>query len=161
MRRLLAHLAIAFCTFGISVFLTNICNWFSNEKIPAQAVRISPTISGAGDTELLRIYEEYAAAQTRHDRAFFERVESDDFVLFYSDGRRYSRSADLDLLNSSPTEIVYEIENLSIQTFGNAAVVSGRMTATYKDKYQHSWRWVDVCRKKDGQWQIVSTTQFD
>ncbi|MGH9907885.1 MAG: DUF4440 domain-containing protein [Pyrinomonadaceae bacterium] len=44
---------------------------------------------------------------------------------------------------------------------GDAAIVTGRITATYSDGHANSWRWIHVCLRRDGRWQIQSTTQFD
>jgi ketosteroid isomerase-like protein len=108
---------------------------------------------------LFEIYRDYAAAQTNHDQGFFERVEANDFRLFNADGKTLSRSEDIQWLNDSPTGIVYTRDDLNVEVHGNAAIVTGRMTATYNGGYSVSWRWIDVCLKRGGRWQIQSTTE--
>ncbi len=164
MRKLIFHLAVALITFSLSTFLTKIWNMPPRAESPRQTVHTLPSNSNqlvsSDEPELLDIYNKYAAAQTRHDRAFFERVEADDFRLFAED-RSYSRSEDIELMNSSPADLVYQIEDLKIESQGDAAVVSGRMTATDGHGEVDSWYWIDVCVRRGHSWQIVSTTQAD
>ena len=165
MRKLVLHLAIACSTFGVSVYLTNIWNSLGRAGMPAQTLQhpvseSDPTVL-TDEPGLLEIYRDYASAQTNHDLAFFERVEADDFILFPPDGKTLSRTEDIQLLNSLPTDVVYKIDDLNIEKHGDAAVVTGRMTATHADGYNDSWRWIDVCVRRGGRWQIQSTTQLD
>jgi hypothetical protein len=108
---------------------------------------------------LLEIYHDYASAQTNHDRAFFERVETEDFVLFLRDGKTLSRTQDIELLNSEGTDIDYKLDDLNAEIYGDAAIVTGRISATYSHGYSYSWRWIDVCVRRGSRWQIQSTTQ--
>lgn len=165
MHKLVLHLAIACSTFGVSAYLTNIWNSLGRADMPAQTLQrpvseSDPTFSTA-EPGLLEIYRDYASAQTNHDLAFFERVEADDFILFLPDGKTLSRTEDIQLLNSLPTDIVYKHDDLNVQIHGDAAIVTGRITATHSDGYSGSWRWIDVCLKRGGRWQIQSTTQFN
>ena len=164
MPKLFLHLAVACITFTVSTHFTKIWSARGRGQLPKQSVQSPPSNSNqtisSDDPELLDIYNQYAAAQTNHDRAFFERVETDDFRLF-TDDRSYSRTEDIDLMNNSPADLVYTIEDLKIESHGDAAVVSGRMTATNKSGYKNSWRWIDVCVRRAHGWQIVSTTQAD
>jgi ketosteroid isomerase-like protein len=165
MRKLVLHLAIACGTFAVSSYLTNIWNSLGRADTPAQIVQpqvfeSDPRVSIA-EPGLLEIYRDYASAQTNHDVAFFERVETDDFILFLSNGKTLSRTEDIQLLKSLPTDIVYKHDDLNVQIYGDAAIVTGRITATYSSGYSHSWRWIDVCRKLGGRWQIQSTTQIN
>jgi ketosteroid isomerase-like protein len=162
MRKLVLHLAIACGTFGLSVFLSSIWNWPRPADIPIQTVYVRDADPIVSKTEpgLVEIYRDYASAQTKHDIAFFERVEGDDFILF-SRGKAFSRAEAIQWLKSLPTNIVYKLEDLNVEIHGNAAVVTGRMTATYRDGYSSSWRWIDVCVRRGGRWQIQSTTQID
>jgi hypothetical protein len=65
------------------------------------------------------------------------------------------------LLNSFPTDTVYKHDDLNIKIYGEAAIVTGRITATQNSGYSDSWRWIDICRRRGGRWQIQSTTLID
>jgi hypothetical protein len=164
MRKLALHLAIAFTTFAASASLTNIWKSLTVRDVPSETLQLpvvevdrSVAIDEPGLTEIFR---EYGAAQTRHDRAFFERVETDDFMLFTADGETLTRSEDIQAMNSSPTNIVYELNVEKVEMSGNQAIVTSRVTMTQGD-YTETWPAVDVCLKRAGRWQIRSTTEFD
>jgi len=53
------------------------------------------------EQQLLEIYREYGPAQTRHDRAFFERLETDEFMLFLG-AEHLSREQDIRQMEKSP-----------------------------------------------------------
>lgn len=165
MRKLVLHLLIACSTCGVSVYLTNIWDSLGRADMPAQAFERSVSQSdwpgSTAEPGLREIYRDYASAQTNHDLAFFERVEADDFILFTSTGKTLSRSEDIQWLNSLPTGIVHTQDDLKMEIHAQAAIVTGRITATYSGGYSDSWRWIDVCLKRGGRWQIQNTTQVD
>lgn len=181
MRRVVFHVAIACCTFAFSVLLSSIWNWGVGTDTPGprlyvrDAVSVSTTDAvvslepgvwtaqprlAAAEPELLDIYRGYAEAQTNHDIEFFKNVEAEDYVLF-SDGKTMSRSETIEWLKNSPSFVFYTLDDVNIKIYGDAAVVTGRVTATYHNGAMNSWRWIDVCVKRDGRWQIQSTTQLD
>jgi len=164
MPRILLHLAVACLTFTVGTHLTRILNARVGKQPPCQTREARLTQASlpysTADPQLLDIYANYAAAQTRHDSAFFERVEAEEFRLF-ADGRSYSRSEDIELMNSSTADLVFKTEDLKIEMRGDSAVVSGRMSATDSHGDVQSWDWIDVCVKNQHGWQIISTTQPD
>lgn len=165
MRKLVLHLAIVCSTFGVSVCLTNLWNALraadlSIPTLPLPVSKDAGTVSSA-EPGLVEIYRDYDSAQTNHDSAFFERVETDDFVLFPADSKPLSRTEDIQLMNSGATNIVYQSDDVKMEVHSNTAIVTGRMTATHGDGYSYSWRWLDICVKRHGRWQIQSTTQLD
>lgn len=160
MSKFLLHLAVAAVTFTFSTHFTKTWNSFLKRRFAVEAAQSLPRPEAPSgliaESELRNIYSSYAEAQTKHDRAFFERVEAKEFKLF-TEGRAYSRSEDIDFMNSD--DDVYSIEDLQIRGYGNAAVVSGRMVATDSRGGVASWNWIDVCVRDDHGWQILSTTQ--
>src|SRR6266446_2441607 len=139
MRKLVLHLLIACSTFAASTSLTSI--WNSSGRADMSGQRFQPPVSESEGTfstaeqGLLEIYRDYASAQTNHDLAFFENVEADDFILFLRQGKSLSRTEDIQWLNSSPTDIVYTHDDLKMEIHGNAAIVTGRITARYSGGY--------------------------
>jgi len=160
MRKIFLHLGLATGMFIVSSQLTRVWRVGTPNPLPCEIPTPAVPVKSTGAAKLLDIYRDYAAAQTKHDRDFFERVEDEEFRLFAPWGT-YSRTEDINLLNGDPSDMVYAIEDLKIQDKGDAAVVSGRMKATYGHGNVASWPWVDVCVKRDGRWRIVSTTQLD
>jgi hypothetical protein len=162
MRKLALHLAIACTTFAASTFLTNIWKALTLPEAPAETVQI-PEVQQTvlvAEPELLEIFREYGPAQTRHDRAFFERVETDDFRLFTADGQALTRSEDIEAMNASPFDIVYQLEVQKIEVLGDIAVVSSTMSFT-QGSSSVAWPSLDICVKRNGRWQIRSSTEFE
>jgi hypothetical protein len=160
MRKLFLHFAVACITFSGSTHLTKIWKPRGRAAVAKQTVQLLSSATAAAESQLLDIYREYGAAQTRHDNAFFERVEAEEFKLF-ADGRTYSRAEDIKLMDSSSTDEVYEIDDLNVEMKGDGAVVTGRMTLTNSNGYRDSWRLIDVWIRLGHGWQILSTTQID
>jgi FAD/FMN-containing dehydrogenase len=168
MRSLLLHLSVACLTFAVSSELTKAFRAKSPNPLPFEfranrpAINTMPSepVTSVGEVNLSDIYRDYAVAQTRHDEGFFQRVEDEDFRLFTSWGS-YSRSEDIEIMKGESPDIVYKIEDLKIETKGEAAVVTGRMVSIDGGGNTHSWRWIDICVKRNDRWRIISTTQPD
>jgi|GEM_PF-2591020 len=164
MRKLVFHLTIACATFAFSTSLTNV--WRSltqSDTASSQPVHL-PDLDAPAQTadegELLRLYQEYGPAQTRHDQAFFERLETDDFILFVGGGEALNRTEDIKAMNDSPADIIYRLEPQKIEVHGNTAIVTSTMTTTQQGSSE-SWQSVDICVKREGRWLIRSTTDIE
>jgi hypothetical protein len=164
MRKLVLHLAIACATFAFSTSLTNIWRSLTQADVPpAQTVQLAdlePLSRPADEAELLALYREYGPAQTRHDQAFFEKIETDDFMLFVGEGQALTRTEDIKDMNNSPTDTIYTLEVQKIDLYGSTAIVTCTMTATGQG-HTETWPTVDICVKREGRWQIRSTTDIE
>ena len=168
MRRIALRFAVALITFILGVALAS--GWHSLRKsstvdlpIPDAEGKLEYTSnisSSDADRELVEIYRQYASAQTKHDVAFFERVETEGFILFDRYGRSLTRTEDIELLKGLDPNTNYSQDDLKVQVYGDGAIVTGRMTASFSRGGQYSWPWIDVCVKRNGRWQILSTTQL-
>jgi hypothetical protein len=181
MRKGVIHGAIACCTFAFSVALSIIWSWGVQTVTPGRfvvrdAVSIysaEPVVSlepgvwtsqpraDTAEPGLLDIYRRYGEAQTNHDIEFFLNVQAEDYVLFSGGGKTMARRDTIDWLKNSPPNVDYRLDDVKIKLYGHAAVVTGRVTATDRSGSSASQRWIDVCVKRDGHWQIQSTTQLD
>ena len=161
MRKLVVHLAIACTTFAFSASLTNIWRSLTQAEVaPVETFQLHDLPTLSDEPELLDIFSQYAAAETRHDQAFFERVETEDFILSVGEGETLTRTEDIRAMNNSPTDIIYMLDVEEIDLHGTTATVISTVTATQQGK-SDSWRTVDVCVKRDGRWQIRSTTNIE
>lgn len=63
-------------------------------------------------------------------------------------------------MNTWDPNIRYSSDDLQVQVYGNAAVLTGRMTAMAPGaRNESSWRWLDLYVKRNGERRILSTTQ--
>ena len=164
MRKLFLHLVIASTTFYFSSELTRLVKFASSNSSPASQNEKQPgdvaDLIGPDEEKLLKINREYGPAQTRHDRAFFERVERENFILFQRD-RNLTKEQDIQEMERWPKDIVYESDVESIRILGNTAVVTGRMHAHHPSGGVITWGFIDVCIRNGPDWQILSTTSVN
>ena len=166
------RLFVAVTAFALSVGLTSIVRVFRGEDAriaPIDFFTLGERSSQIGfpaenvnsDTvQLVELYREYGPAQARHDRAFFERVETEDFILFLGE-QHISREDDIRWMENLPTGVVYETYPESIKILGSWAVVNGRIEAHHPSGQMNSWGFVDVCVHRGDTWRIQSTTATD
>ena len=160
MRRITVYSAIALSTFVLGTSITKAWNLFL--KVPR--FDSSSSVTGAMPTseveqELFEIARQYDIAQTNQDAAFFEKLETDNFILTYADGSTLTRAQDIALMKSWDQKTKFVSDDLHVQVYGNAAILSGRITEISPTGSRNSWRWVDLFVKRDERWQILSTTQ--
>ena len=151
MNKHFVRLFVAWVCFSVSLELTSLSKLLRgvHSSIAPVAFKASVwTHDFAGD-EL----------QTRHDRAFFEQVETEDFNLVLGDSH-LSREQDIRWMESSSSDIIYDNYPDRLEIFGDWAMVNGRMEARYRDSYIRQWDYIDIWVKRGGVWQIQSTTSL-
>ncbi len=166
MRRIALYFATALFTFIVGTSFGTAWN-----SVLRGTLVDSPTTGSEGESgrppssaveqELVEIERQYDIAQTKQDAAFFEKLEADNFILTYADGSTLTRSQDIALMKSWDPRLKFASDDLHVQTFGNAAILSGRTTEISPTGERSSWRWLDLFVKRDGRWQILSTTDVD
>ena len=111
---------------------------------------------------LLRIEQEIGEANIRRDKSYFERIEADEFIFTDSSGGVTTKSEDLEGLDKPAGEtklVSYNVDDARIKLYGKTAVVTGRVTSTYKNKEKQviiKTRFTDVFVKQNCRWQIVA-----
>jgi hypothetical protein len=167
MNKWILRLFVALATFTLSVVLTGALRFvFGGGSRPVikmeEMVEEGKPFVGFSDdqAQISAIYREYGPAQTRHDRAFFERVEADNFTLF-SGTESLTREEDIRWMESQPSDITYEVHVYHVRVFGNMAVSRGRIVFNYNTGATVEWPFIDVWVKRDGAWLIQSTTSFE
>lgn len=158
MNKWILRFFVALMTFLLSVALTGAFRFLFGSATVFEA---RPYMDFSADqAQIAAIYSEYGAAQTRRDRDFFERVEAENFMLF-AGNLRLNRAEDMELMESQPTDVSYEVRIRRIKVFGNSAVARGYMVVTNADGDTSDWPFIDVWVKRNGTWLIQSTTSSD
>ena len=164
MNNLFIRLFVAFIAFSFGLILTNFLkprHTYTFETDRVLSVRLQPQLNTLASTEdeaqILQIYREYGPAQSRHDRKFFERVETEDFTLTVND-LKMSREEDIKWMEEQPRDIIYESRVDHLKVFGHLAVAHGYLEIRYSDSGVGHWPFADVWVKRNGVWQIQSTT---
>jgi len=110
----------------------------------------------------MQLERDIGDANVRRDKAFFERIEADEFVFTDSGGGITTKAEDVASLDKPAGEfklVSYLVDEMKVHVYGKTAVVTGRTTTTLRGKdrevVNHS-RFTDVFVKRDGRWQIVA-----
>ncbi len=157
MNRLFIRLLAAVAAFGFSLVLTNFIKPVHRSE---HTLRFSAPTCDMGQGEAVAqirdIYREYGPAQTRHDRAFFERVETEDFTLTVGN-RKLSREEDIRWMEEQSTDKTYSNSVDQIKVFGRMAVAHGYLEIREADGSVKTWPYIDVWVKRNDTWRIQST----
>ena len=162
MNKWILRLFVALLTFILSVVLTGAFRFvFGGGATDVVLEPSQPFIDFSADqAQISAIYNEYGAAQTRHDRAFFERVEAENF-MYFTRSERLTREQDIQWMERQPSDINYDVYVQRLRVFGNTAVSHGRMYVTYPNGESAEWPFIDVWVRRNGTWVIQSTTSAD
>ena len=159
MNKLFIRLFVAFVSFSFGLVLTNFL-----KPMPAckqsvtvlSAIPLSDLSSGEDEAQIREIYREYGPAQTRHDREFFERIETEDFTLTVGN-LKMSREEDIKWMESEPTDKIYVNRVNHLKVFGRLAVAHGFLEIHESNGAVRDWPFADVWVKRNGTWRIQST----
>lgn len=144
-------------TFSIIFILALFCL-----SICAQQAKKSKGEPSKTEAELIRLEQEIGAANIRRDKAFFERVEADEFIFTASNGEVVTKKQDVASLDEPAGEIKlvsYDVDDVKVMIYGKVAVVTGRTTTLSRGanrEITRRSRFTDVFIKRGGRWQIVA-----
>lgn len=114
------------------------------------------------EAELIQLERDIGQANIRRDKAFFERIEADEFLFTDSAGGITTKAEDVAGLDKPAGEtrlIAYDVDDARVSLYGKNAVVTGRVTSTYRNKDKETvvrTRFTDVFVRRNGRWQIVA-----
>jgi uncharacterized protein YdeI (BOF family) len=127
-----------------------------------QSTNKDPENPSGVEAELMQLERDIGDANVKRDKAFFERIEADEFIFTDSSGGITTRTEDVASLDkpAGDTKLVsYVVDDMKVRVYGRTAIVIGRVTSTYKrqDKELVSQtRFTDVFVKRNGRWQLVA-----
>lgn len=158
MNKLFIRLFVAFVAFSFGLILTNLIRprYTIKQSFPYESVLVFEYSETGDDAQIRKIYREYGPAQTRHDREFFERIETEDFTLTVGD-LKMSREEDIKWMESQPTDKTYINRVDHVRVFDRLAVAHGYLEVRDGYGVVKLWPFADVWVKKNGAWRIQST----
>jgi ketosteroid isomerase-like protein len=169
MRRPLIRIAVALLSFVVGLSVAGVRGLFGGapaERAPAprhdDAATGPRAINLTAELEIRGIMRQYALAQTRRDAAFFERVEAETYTVTLPNGSVLNRDQAIAIMLNGGGRGRYEHEDVRVDFYGEAAIVTARMRATTGDgdsPYSYSWKSIYLFAKRHGRWQILSVTQ--
>ncbi len=114
------------------------------------------------EAELMQLERDIGEANIKRDKAFFARVEADEFIFTDSAGGLTTKAEDVASLDKPVGElklVSYIVDEMKVVVYGKTAVVWGRVTTTSRGKDREvvgKSRFTDVFVKRNGRWQIVA-----
>lgn len=141
----------------VLLFLIAAATIVSAQSSPEKASPIS-----RAEAALMQLERDIGQANIRRDKAFFERVEADEFIFTDSGGGITTKSEDVASLDKPEGEfklVTYDADDMKVSVYGNTAVVTGRVTTVSRGKDRevtNRSRFTDVFVKRGRHWQIVA-----
>ncbi len=114
------------------------------------------------EAELMQIERDIGDANVRRDKAYFERIEGEEFIFTDSGGGLTTKAEDIASLDKPAGEfklVSYVAEDMQVRLYGDTAVVIGRAITTTRGKDREivgKSRFTDVFVRRGGRWQIVA-----
>ena len=114
------------------------------------------------EAELMQLERDIGAANISRDKAFFERVEAEEFIFTDSGGGITTKTEDVASLDKPAGEfklVSYDVDEMKVFVYGKTAVVTGRVTTVSRGKDRevtNKSRFTDVFVYRDKRWQIVA-----
>ncbi len=143
------HLASAIC-LAVLAFAVGALS-----QTPAQ------TKTGPAEQEILNLIQDWMNAEVKADMVFLDRFIADDWVSTDPVGNVWTKSQFLAGRKSGEGAVLsFTLDNMKVRIYGDAAVVTGRMTAKQTFQGQDisgQYQCTDMLIKKDGRWQCVAT----
>ncbi|HKP85347.1 MAG TPA: DUF4440 domain-containing protein [Blastocatellia bacterium] len=124
--------------------------------------------AGAVEQELLKLEREWLDAYVKRDAAAMDRIEADDFMITYPDGKVVTKSEEIANIKRpapdgpAPT---FTTEETKVRVYGDTAILTGKVIqkGTYAggpnkgQEYNIQSRYTDVYVKRNGRWQVVAS----
>jgi len=115
---------------------------------------------------IMRLKREWPLAMQTKNAALFNRILARDFTFREADGRFYEREAYIrDRVEREETVASAQYENLVLQFFGPAALLTYRNTVKGRDASgrPETWymTWADIFVQEEGEWKIGASHMID
>jgi ketosteroid isomerase-like protein len=106
---------------------------------------------------ILALEVQRSAAIARHDTAWLATLYARDFVGVPASGHRVDQSTLLRIFTGDAPESRFQIDELAVRDYGDAATVMGRLRTTNPSgKAVAESRYLHVYIRRDGHWWIVA-----
>ena len=113
---------------------------------------------------LMQLERDIGDANVRRDKAFFERIEADEFLFTDAGGGLTTKQEDVASLDGPAGEfrlVAYVPDEMRVYIYDDTAVVFGRVTTKSRSgkdgrEVTNQSRFTDVFVWRDGRWQIVA-----
>jgi ketosteroid isomerase-like protein len=113
------------------------------------------------ENEVLKFEHDWTDAQARHDLAFLEQAEAEEYTYTDPTGRVSHKDDDLARAQLGDIQISsFTLKDEKVQIYGETAVITGQTDIRGTDKgtdITGSYRWTDSFVRRDGAWKVVAS----
>ena len=113
------------------------------------------------EREIRRLDREWNEAYPRRDLAALGRVLADDWSCIDGRGLRITKEELLERVRTAPPQFdEHRFDEFSLRLFGDAAVVTGRLSGSDTDEggcFRFSQRFTRVYARRGGAWRAIAT----
>ena len=122
---------------------------------------MTTTTQASGTRETLKKLENtIAGAVVRRNISSLDTLYADDFVFTHGTGQVQNKNEWLDIVQKS-NFIAREIDSQAVESHGDVAITTGRLTIKYRDKEEIWVIYVRVYRFSNDRWQMLSHRTVD
>ena len=110
---------------------------------------------------LIEVERKIGQANLNCDYDYFSHIEAEEFIFTDASGKTSNKREDLSgAKDCRKSDATYDVDDTDVRLYDGAAVVTGRITITRKDKegktIRRQSRFTDVFAWIDGMWQLVA-----
>jgi ketosteroid isomerase-like protein len=113
----------------------------------------------SAEPELMRLEQVWNDAHLRGDGDALDRLWDDQIVVVVPKMKLINKTDGLEMFHASRMKFLrYETSDLSTRSYGDTAIVTGRLLRTRKmndREMQDDWRFTKVYVLRDGQWRVI------
>jgi len=123
--------------------------------VPAYAADVG------AEQQLINVEHQWKQAVVDRDRAALDQFYASEYISTDSEGLVWNKQQDIEIDTTGASRLMaFKFEDLRVQVYGDAAVVTGRLFTTgivAGGTSQNRSRFTDVFVKRDGRWRCVAT----
>jgi ketosteroid isomerase-like protein len=112
--------------------------------------------AGASEKTLLEIEARRRAAIAAKDFATLEMIYAEDFRAILGNGEIADRAFLFNIFRNDDSTLTFTTDELLVREFGNAAIVTGRLTAMRGETIATQQRFSHFFVRRKGRWVIVA-----
>jgi hypothetical protein len=145
----------------IVVVMVAVAMFASAAQHKKNAPETSTAVQGPVGTQLEQIEHKWAEAEVKHDPAMVAPYLDDTFVQTNPDNSVSTRAEVLDGIGKGDATLTaVDLADMKTQSYGDAAVITGRYTEKRETKGKHmmtAGRFTDTYVKRAGKWKCVAS----
>ena len=110
---------------------------------------------------LMKIQHEWAEPRVKGDSSYTRRLEAEDCMIVWPDGRIVNKRGDLESMTGDIVFSEFKIDDLRVRLYSDTGIVVGPGTIKAhkgkQDLLSGKFVWTDTFAKQGGQWKVVAS----